>query len=136
MLILIFASRLFFQLDWGNPLGVVALVLAAVAAAVGWGMLITSLAKSPSQVATAGSAIMLIFGILGGGFINLADMPGWLQIASKVSPNAWGLDGFSTLAAGGQLIDISQPVTALLVMGVVLFSLSVIIFNRRGITGE
>jgi ABC-2 type transport system permease protein len=136
MLILIVASRLFFHLDWGNPLGVLALVLAAVAAAVGWALLITALAKTPSQVTTAGSGLMLIFGILGGSFINLANMPVWLQIASKVSPNAWGLNGFSTLAAGGQMVDIYQPVTALLVMGMVLFALAVIIFNRRGFAGK
>src|SRR5271157_234400 len=135
MLILIVASRLFFQLDWGNPFGVLALVLAAVAAAVGWAMVITAIAKTPTQVATAGSALMLIFGILGGGFINLANMPGWLQIASKLAPNTWGLNGFSTLAAGGQLVDIYLPLIALLIMGAVLFALAVIIFSRRGIAG-
>ena len=135
MLILIVASRLFFQLDWGNPFGVLALVLAAVAAAVGWAMVITAIAKTPTQVATAGSALMLTFGILGGGFINLVNMPGWLQIASKLAPNTWGLNGFSTLAAGGQLIDIYLPLIALLIMGAALFALAVIIFSRRGIAG-
>ena len=71
MLILIAASALLFRLRWGDPLGVLVLVLAAVAGAVGWGMLITALAKTPGQVAAIGSAVMLIFGILGGSFINL-----------------------------------------------------------------
>jgi hypothetical protein len=48
MLILILASMLLFQLNWGDLLGV--LVLAAVAGAAGWGMLITALARTPGQV--------------------------------------------------------------------------------------
>jgi ABC-2 type transport system permease protein len=136
MLILIFASHFLFQLDWGNPLGVAALVLAAVAATVGWGLIITALAKTPSQVANTGSALMLIFGILGGSFIKLANMPVWLQIASKLAPSTWGLNGFSILEAGGQLSDIFKPLAALLLMGLALFALSVIIFNRHGIAGK
>ena len=42
MLILIGASSLFFQLKWGDPLGVIVLVFAAVIGATGWGMIITA----------------------------------------------------------------------------------------------
>lgn len=132
MLILILSSTLLFNLKWGDPLGVLALIMAAVAGAVGWGMLITSLAKTPGQVSTAGSAIMLTFGILGGSFINVESMPKFFQVISKITPNAWGLDGFTTLALGGKLGDILLPVTALLIMGALLFSAGVFIMNRRG----
>ncbi len=39
MLILILGTTVLFQLQWGDPLAVLALVLAAVFGAVGWGML-------------------------------------------------------------------------------------------------
>ena len=133
MLILVVASALLFQLRWGDPLGVLALVLAAVTAAVGWGMLITALAKSPGQVATIGSAITLMFGILGGSFINIDNMPGWFRAVSKITPNAWGLEGFTTLALGGRLADVLVPVAALLLMGVALFAVAVTLLQRRGI---
>lgn len=132
MLILIGGSTLLFQLDWGDWRGVLVLVMATVAGAVGWGMLITAFARTPGQVAGAGSAIMLLFGILGGSFINLQNMPPWFSLLSKITPNAWGLDGFSILALGGSLKDIFEPVSALLVMGVVLFVAAVVIINRRG----
>ncbi len=132
MLILIVASSLFFSLKWGDLLGVLVLVLAAVAGAVGWGMLITSLAKTPGQVATIGSAVMLTFGILGGSFISLENMPDWFQTISKITPNAWGLDGFTTLALGGGLNQILGPVAALVIMGAVLFTAAVVLINRRG----
>ena len=131
--ILIVASTLLFGLKWGDGLGVTILVLTAVFAATGWGMLLTAVVRTPAQVGSLGSALMLTFGILGGSFISINNMPAFVQTISKITPNAWGLDGFTTLALGGNLSDIGQPVTALLVMGALLFVLAVILFNRRGL---
>jgi len=131
--ILILASTLFFQVKWGDTLGVAVLILAAVFGASGWGMLITSLARTPAQVGSTGSAVMLIFGIMGGSFISLENFPPFMQTISKITPNAWGLDGFTTLALGGTLKNLTEPITALLVMGSVLFAIAVVIFNRNGL---
>jgi ABC-2 type transport system permease protein len=133
MLILIGASYVFFGLKWGDPVGVFVLVLAAVFGATGWGMLITSLARSPAQVATIGSAVMLIFGILGGSFIDVDEMPTYVQTMSKITPNAWSLDGFTTLGLGGRLADLNTPIAALLIMGAALFTVSAILFGRRNL---
>jgi ABC-2 type transport system permease protein len=129
--ILIGASATLFQLNWGSPLGVIALVLAAAFGATGWGMLLTALARTPNQVASAGSALMLTFGILGGSFISLNNLPPVIQWASKITPNAWGLEGFTTLAQGGSAADLGTPLAALLIMGAVLFIAAVLIFNRQ-----
>jgi ABC-2 type transport system permease protein len=134
MLILILASTLLFQLQWGDPLAVLVLVLAAVFGAVGWGLLITTMARTPGQVGAIGSAVMLLFGILGGSFIDTELMPTWFQWISKITPNAWGLDGFNLLALGGGLADLGATLLALLVMGLVLFGVSALFFNRRGIS--
>jgi len=131
MLILIVACSLLFGLQWGDPLGMLVLVLAAVFGATGWGMLITSMARTPSQVSSIGTAIMLTFGILGGTFIQTSVMPGWFQWFSKITPNAWGLDGFTTLGLGGSLADLGKPLLGLAVMGVALFVVSILLFSRR-----
>jgi ABC-2 type transport system permease protein len=131
--ILILASFLFFQVKWGDPLGVAVLILAAVFGASGWGMLITALARTPAQVGSTGSAVMLIFGILGGSFINLDQLSPFIRNISKITPNAWGLDGFTTLALGGTLKNLTEPITALLIMGAVLFGIAVVLFNRNGL---
>lgn len=133
MLILIVGSTLLFGLQWGDPLAVLVLVLAAVFGACGWGLLITALARRPGQIAAVGSAIMLTFGILGGTFVNLEQMPAWVQWLSKITPNAWGLDGFATLALGGGLEHLLTPVLALLGMGLALFAIALVFFNRRGL---
>jgi ABC-2 type transport system permease protein len=134
MLILIGGTTLLFKLQWGDSLAVLALVLAAVFGAVGWGMLLTAVAKTPGQVSAIGSAMMLTFGILGGTFINMDNMPVWFRTITKLTPNAWGVDGFTTLALGGGLHDILTPILALLAMGLLLFAIAVVLFSRRGLT--
>jgi ABC-2 type transport system permease protein len=131
--ILILASTLFFQVKWGDPLGVTVLIAVAVFGATGWGMLITALARTPSQVAGIGSTLMLIFGILGGSFINLEQMPPYIRSISNITPNAWGLDGFTTLALGGTLVDLGKPILALALMGALLFAVSTLIFSRSNL---
>lgn len=131
--ILILISTLFFQVRWGDALGVIVLILAAVFGATGWGMLITAFAHTPAQVANTGTVVMLIFSVLGGSFIDLENFPPFIQTISKITPNAWGLDGFTTLALGGTLKNLTEPVTALLVMGTVLFGVAVVLFNRNGL---
>jgi ABC-2 type transport system permease protein len=131
--ILILASSLFFGVKWGDTPGLAVLILATVFGATGWGMLITALARTPAQVGSIGSAIMLSFGILGGSFINLEQMPPFVQSISKITPNAWGLDGFTTLALGGKLSNLTEPIVALFIMGTVLFGIAVVLFNRNGI---
>ncbi len=131
--ILILASTIFFGVKWGDTLGLAILILAAVFGATGWGMLITALARTPAQIGSIGSAIMLIFGILGGSFIRLEQMPAWVQAASRITPNAWGLDGFTTLALGGTLSSLMEPIMALLIMGTLLFGIAVALFSRNGV---
>jgi ABC-2 type transport system permease protein len=131
--ILILASSVFFGVKWGDATGLVLLIMAVVFGATGWGMLITALSRTPAQVGSIGSAIMLIFGILGGSFIDLDQMPSLVRTLSKITPNAWGLDGFTTLALGGTLPSLVEPITALLIMGAVLFGIAVALFNRNGI---
>ena len=133
MLILIGATSMLFQLKWGDALGVIVLVLVAVFGATGWGMIITALARTPGQVGSIGSAMMLIFGILGGSFISLDQMPPLVQSISRITPNSWALDGFTTLALGGTLSTLSAPITALLTMGGVLFVASVLLFGKKNL---
>jgi ABC-2 type transport system permease protein len=131
--ILILASTIFFGVKWGDMAGLMLLILAAVFGATGWGMLITAVARTPSQVGSLGSAIMLIFGILGGSFVDLDQMPSLVRNLSKITPNAWGLDGFTTLALGGALPNLTEPITALLIMGAALFGIGFVLFRRNGI---
>jgi ABC-2 type transport system permease protein len=128
--ILVVASTLLFHLHWGNPFGLAALILAVVSAATGWGILLAAFARTPSQVASAGSALMLVFGILSGLFVPLTTFPVWLQTVAHLTPNAWGLDAFTSLASGGALSTIAAPLGALLIMAAALFAAATVVFRR------
>ena len=131
MLILIVVCSELFGIQWGDPLGMLVLILAAVFAATGWGMLVTSIARTPGQVRNIGMAMMLTFGILGGTFIQASAMPVWFQTLSKITPNAWGLDGFTILGLGGSIADLGKPLLGLAVMGMALFCASILLFSQR-----
>lgn len=134
--ILILASTLLFGLKWGDPLAVFLLVTAVAAGATGWGSLLAAIAKTPAQVSSVGTAMMLMFGVLGGSFGFNFPLPGWLQIAGKATPNSWGLEGFTALGSGGALADVATPITALLIMAAVLFTVAVALFRRQGWAGR
>ena len=128
--VLIIASSLLFQLRWGNPAAVLLLIAATAAAATGWGLLIAAISDRPSQVSNYGTALMLLFGIIGGSFVQLSfDGPfAWL---SKITPNAWAIEGFDILGTGGSLADSLPVLLALLLMAATLFIISVTVFRRR-----
>ena len=131
--VLVAGSSLLFQLKWGDPLAVALLILAVTAAATGWGTLLAAFARTPAQVGSLGSALMLIFGMLSGAFIPLRTFPAWLQSLAHLTPNAVGLDAFTTLARGDTLAAIAPGLAGLLVMAAVLFGAATIMFRRTGL---
>ena len=128
---LILLTSLLFQLNWGNPLSVLLLIVAAALAATGWGLLIAAAAANAGQVSSLGMALTLLFGILGGSFVPLADAWPALDLLSRITPNRWALDGFIALAAGEPAAAVFVPIAALLVMAAVLFAVAALVFRRR-----
>jgi ABC-2 type transport system permease protein len=133
LIILVLVSALLFGINWGRPFDVLVLILAIVAGATGWGTLLAAVAKTPTQVSSIGMALMLAFGILGGSFFGGVQLPLPMEILSKITPNAWGLDGFVSLALGGTLVNILPSLGGLLAMAVILFGVAVLLFRRRGL---
>ncbi len=129
--ILIASSTLLFRLNWGSPGAVILLVLALVAAATGWGMVLAAYSRSPAQVGQTGWIMTLVFGMVSGNFFNRQALPQILQKASLVTPNAWGLEAFAKLAAGGGVSDVLLPIIVLLAMAALLFSVAVVAFRRQ-----
>jgi ABC-2 type transport system permease protein len=132
MIILIGASVMLLGLSWGNPSALVILLITAVAAATGWGMLLAALSSNPGQVSSFGMAMTLLFGLLGGSFFG-GTLSGVVGYIGMLTPNYWGQKGFNTLAQGGNLLDLLPVYAALLVMAAVLLVISVSIFRRKGL---
>ncbi|NLS78284.1 MAG: ABC transporter permease [Chloroflexi bacterium] len=131
MIILFVASTLLLGVHWGAPAPVAALLLSLVAAGTGWGMLIAAYSKTTGQANAVGTALSLTFGALAGNFVVRDLLPDVLKKASLITPNAWGLDGFKALAAGGTLADVALPIAALWGMAAITFALAVVAFRRQ-----
>jgi ABC-2 type transport system permease protein len=129
--LLILASVFLLHVHWGSPLAVGLLTLAVAAGATGWGTLLAAYSRTPGQASAAGTALALIFGAASGNFVPRQALPGWLQVASSITPNSWGLEGFQSLAAGGGLAEIRMPVIALFFMMGALFLAALLAFRRQ-----
>lgn len=133
LIILILGTSLLFNLHWGDPWGVFLLIAGSAFAATGWGMLFAALLKTPGQISVTGSAVMLLFGILGGSFFDSSLLPGWMSVLNKITPNAWAIDGFYVLSIGGKVNHIFPNILALFVMGLVLLTFAVIWIRQYGL---
>ena len=133
MLILIVGTSLMFELQWGDMVGVILLIMAAAFGATGWGIFFAAILKTPGQVAVTGSAVMLLFGVLGGSFFDLSMLPDWIRVINKTTPNAWAIDCFYILSLGGKLTDILPNIYALLIMGAVLFLIAAFWIRKHGL---
>lgn len=136
LVILIGGTTLMFRLQWGDVAGLLLLILAAAFGATGWGILFAAILRTPGQVAITGSAVMLLFGLLGGSFFQLDMLPGWLQTLSKITPNAWANESFLILSLGGRLTDIQSNLLALVMMGLLLFVTASLVISKRGLVGK
>ncbi|HSJ00558.1 MAG TPA: ABC transporter permease [Patescibacteria group bacterium] len=120
MAVLVAASSLLLGARWGDPVGVAALVLAAVIAAMGITALITTLARTEEQAGGWSSIVAVTLAILGGAFFDLSQAPEILTRVSFITPHAWFLEGLDLLAgASSSVADVLLPVGALLGIGLV-----------------
>ena len=106
-------------------------IMAVSAAACGRGLVFASLAKNPDQISGMSSAVMLIFGILGGTFVPLTGAAPILQGLSRITPNAWANEAFLALGRGAGVGDVGIELLALVVMAIVLFVAASIIMKIR-----
>lgn len=131
--ILVLVSGLVFGVDWGSaPVAMSLVVLGTVAAATSLGAFVASFARNNNQANVLGTAITLVFAILGGNFVDYRAIPDWLTPFSRLTINRWAMEGFVNLTLGGQgLADVMLHILVLFGMAVVLFGLAVVLFNRR-----
>ena len=127
--ILVIASALLLGNDWGDWLGVALLIVSAAIAASGWGVLFASLLKTPAQVATAGSSVMIVFAAISGTFVQFDG--GLIDMIGRISPNKWAIDGFIDLAQGSTTLDILPSIGALWIMAAILFAIAIPMCARK-----
>jgi len=119
MTVLVAATTLAINADWGPPLGVALLVVAAVSSAIGIAAFVTSFLRTLDGAGAANSAVAITLGVLGGTFSPTAQAPDLMQSLSLVTPHAWFLRGLAEMQGNGTVADALPSVGVLLAMGLV-----------------
>jgi ABC-2 type transport system permease protein len=88
-----------FDGDWGNPLGVVLVMIATVAALAGVATFIASLAETERQADAFTSIVTFAFALIGGNFVRPGQNPAALETLALFTPNGWSLQAFTDLSA-------------------------------------
>lgn len=100
-------SRLIFDVNWGDLLGAVAILLAFCAVGAGAGMLVGSVVDNDQQAGSFGVFAALGVAALGGCMVPLEFFPSTMQTVAHFTPHAWGLDAFAELVRrNGTIADI------------------------------
>lgn len=95
-------------------------------AAIGFGILLGTLASTPEQSAPFGATSVVIMAAIGGVWIPVFAMPEFLQIIAKLSPMNWGLNGFyDVIIRNGSFMDILPEISALGLFFIVMVSISI-----------
>jgi ABC-2 type transport system permease protein len=105
-----------FGAHWGHPLGVLALVVAVVLAAGGLTALAAAGARTERQADGQISLVVFTGALLGGNFVPLTALPGFLRDASLATPNGWAMRGFVELSNGASARDVLPNVGVLVAM--------------------
>ncbi len=118
MAVLVVSSIFLLDAQWGDPLGVTLLVLAAILSAVGLMALVAAFAKTPEAAGNIQAIVAVGLGMLGGIFFPATLGEGLIAKLSYISPHRWFMVGLADLAGGGGIGVIGPSLMALLGIGV------------------
>ena len=104
--------------DWGAPVRLVPVVVAASAAAVGLVMAVTSAARTPEAASNGTAIVATVAGALGGSFFPVAE-EGALGVVARLTPHWWFLEGIEDAAGGAPTGEVLADAAVLLLMAVV-----------------
>jgi ABC-2 type transport system permease protein len=101
-----------FAVDWGDPLGVLLIIVSVAVAVAGISLVIAGLAKDEAQSEALTVVVTLVLAVLGGSFIYATG--GFLAQVRPFTPNGQALTAFTELAAGGATASDVLPAALIL----------------------
>ncbi len=100
-------------------------------AAIGFGILIGTIAKTQEQSAPFGATATIVLAAIGGVWVPVFAMSKTMQIIAQCSPMNWGLNAFyDVLLRNGSIIDI-VPELSLLLLFFIITSTIAILYDKK-----
>lgn len=127
MVLLIAFGALFWKVNWGrSPLALAAVMLSFALAAVAFGVLLATFAKTRSQAGWLTIMFSMLTAALGGAWWPLEITPPIYQTVVKILPTTWAMQGFNNvLVRGADLNAVLPQVGVLLLFAVMFFGLGI-----------
>ncbi|HSJ35508.1 MAG TPA: ABC transporter permease [Acidimicrobiia bacterium] len=120
-----------FGVDWGSPLGWIALLVAFAATGAAFAMLMGAIFRNDQQA----GGLSVLFGLglaaLGGAMLPIELFSSTMRRVAHLTPHAWAIDGFGDLVyRGGNLSDVAGEVGVLLAYATVVAVLAAWLLRR------
>ena len=127
MAILIGFGALIFKVDWGqSPAALVAACLSFGLAAVAFGVMLATFAKTRSQAGWLVIMFSMLMAALGGCWWPLEITPPVYQTVVKILPTTWAMEAFNNILVRGAGLEVVMPqVAVLLLFAVAYFTIGV-----------
>ena len=127
VLVLFGVGRVVFDMSLGeSPVALVLLTAGLATASAALGMLVGALSKTSEQADSVGTVLGFVLLALGGSIFPLFRAEGFIGIVSRLTPSAWGIEGFMGLVADGwTLVDALPNIAALFGFAVVFGAVAI-----------
>jgi ABC-2 type transport system permease protein len=114
-----------FQVEWGDLLGAIAILLTFGAVAAGTAMLMGTVFRNDQQAAGVGVMAGLGLAALGGCMVPLEIFPDTMRTIAHFTPHAWAIDGFADLVRrDGTLTDVLVEIAVIAAFALGIFAIS------------
>lgn len=101
-------------------------------AAIGYGILLGTLAKTSEQSAPFGATSVVILAAIGGVWIPVFAMPKIMQFVSNISPMNWGLSAFyDVLLRNGSIFEILPEISLLLLFYIITVTIAIVYDKKK-----
>ncbi|MGH3805163.1 MAG: ABC transporter permease [Pseudonocardiaceae bacterium] len=118
----------------GSAAALLALVLVTILLLVALSLFLFAFCSSQQQISALTNLVGVVGGVLGGAFLPVASLPGWVQAVAPITPQYWLVDGMSSvLGRGAGLADVASSIFVPLIAAVVLIVAALWRLRRVGL---
>ena len=101
-------------------------------AAIGYGILVGTIAKTQEQSAPFGSTSVIILAAIGGVWVPVFAMPKVMQIVAQCSPMNWGLEAFyDVILRNGGLSDVLPEILLLFLFFIITITIALLYDKKK-----
>lgn len=125
-------TMLLFDVDWGDPVAGLAIIVVFALVGTGGAMLLGASLHNAEQAGALGVFIGLGFAALGGSMVPIDLFPPAVATAAHATPHAWALDAFdAVLREGAGVADVVPELGVLAAYAAILLLIGGFVFRRR-----